>query len=581
MKIYNRISESHPFYKSDNFNQGGNFNYPIDDISKISILHDVGLAVTQLLDLEKILDFAVDILVDKLGIQECLIYLWNDELERFVLRHQHGVDKKTQSLIEKRRLSGTDLVKQIADTKKAIHIPVLGEDDRFKSNFNKEYMNYCYLGFPLISRNIVIGAIELISPVLVNEKDFDVSFFTTLGRSIGVAIDNSMLVSQIQEQRQIAISLFELSTKITSTLSLKEVLGEIAYVAKTILKSDIGMVGLYQSSCDEVKIWAASGESADKLEGMIINVAEGSPGNILAHGKEFVGNIKEGNEFNLHKNSVFQDNQIKSYLAVPLHRGDVIIGLIEVMDRKERKYLNNDILLLKQLGNHVFVAVDDAHLHEQLRYGATLEEQNRLARELHDHLAQAMGFIKIKAIMAKDQLSKGEQGKAVEHIDELVNTTSVLYTDLREAIFNLRNTETDQGNFLTQLQEYLTEYEQYYGLEVRLSVDDHTTTEFTPEVANQLIRIIQEALSNVRRHACAQHVWIKFQQVGGEISICIEDDGSGFDPLEISGQVKSNQSFGLQIMRERIQYIEGKLDIISCPGKGTKICIQVPSVFIR
>ena len=581
MKIYNRISESHPFYKSDNFNQGGNFDYPIDDFSKISILHDVGLAVTQMLDLEKILDFAVDILVNKLGIEECLIYLWNEELERYVLRHQHGVAKKTQDLIEKRRLSGTDLVKQIADTKNAIYIPVLGEDDRFKTSFNQEHANNYYLGFPLISRNIVIGVIELISPVLENKKDIDISFFTTLGRSIGVAIDNSMLVSQIQEQRQVAISLFELSTKITSTLSLKEVLGEIAYVAKTILKSDIGMVGLYQSSCDEIKIWAASGENAEKLEGMIINVAEGSPGNILAHGQEFIGNIKEGNEINLHKNSVFQDNQIKSYLAVPLHRGDTFIGLIEVMDRKERKYSNNDILLLRQLGYHVFVAVDDAHLHEQLRYGATLEEQNRLARELHDHLAQAMGFIKIKAIMAKDQLSKGEQGKAVEHIDELVNTTSVLYTDLREAIFNLRNTEADQENFLTQLQDYLTEYEQYYGLEVRLSVDDHTTTEFTPEVANQLIRIIQEALSNVRRHACAQHVWIKFQQVGSEISICIEDDGSGFDPLEVSEQAKPNQSFGLQIMCERIQCIEGKLDIISCPGKGTKICIQVPSVFIR
>jgi signal transduction histidine kinase len=239
------------------------------------------------------------------------------------------------------------------------------------------------------------------------------------------------------------------------------------------------------------------------------------------------------------------------------------------------------VILLSQLASHVFVAVEDANLHEQLRYGATLEEQNRLARELHDHLAQAMGFIKIKAIMANDQLENGNLQKAKDHLNELINTTSILYTDLREAIFNLRNTETKQGSFLNQLQDYLLEYEHYYGLEVRLSVDDHTTTEFSSEVANQLMRIIQEALSNVRRHSCAQHVWIKFQQVGGDIRICIEDDGEGFDPSEIAGNGKSNQSFGLQIMRERVQYIDGKLEIESEPGKGTRVCLQIPSVFIR
>jgi signal transduction histidine kinase len=100
-------------------------------------------------------------------------------------------------------------------------------------------------------------------------------------------------------------------------------------------------------------------------------------------------------------------------------------------------------------------------------------------------------------------------------------------------------------------------------------------------VANQLIRIIQEALSNVRRHACAHRVWIQCWQDGGDINISIEDDGSGFDPSEITEGEGSKQRYGLQIMQERVNYIHGKLNIDSQPGKGTRVLIQVPSVFIN
>lgn len=581
MNINKRYSDSNPLFKNDDYNQGMQPINALDDLSKLAILHEVGLAITQLLDLKKILEFTVDILVNKLGISECLIYLWNEDSERYDLRHQHGVSVRTRKEIEKRRLSGNDLVKQIADTKNAIYVPILGKDDRFSLEIRDKYANYSYMGFPLISRNLVIGVIELISPLFSTDEEINIPFFKTLGRSIGVAIDNSFLVSQIQKQKDDAIMLFKLGSKVTSSLSIKEVLYEIADVARTMLNTDIGMVGLFQESCNDIRIWSVSGEGAEKLEGLTINITDDSPGNCFLQKKEFIGMVQNGDVLHLHNPKTLNNENINSYLAVPLHIGDRFVGIIEVMDRAIRKFKHKDVILLSQLASHVFVAVEDAHLHEQLRYGATLEEQNRLARELHDHLAQAMGFIKIKAVMVNDQLKNGNLQKAKDHVSELISTTSVLYTDLREAIFNLRNTEADKGNFSAQLQDYLHEYEQYYGLEVRLSVDDNTTTDFTAEVANQLMRIIQEALSNVRRHACAQHVWIKFEQVGGEISVCIEDDGSGFNPVEIVGEEKSNQSFGLQIMRERVQYIDGKFEIQSEPGKGTKVCIQIPSVFIR
>lgn len=580
MSANQKFSNSLPLYKSDDFSQGSVSYSAEEEISKLEILNEVGLAITQLLDLQEILDFSVDILVNKLGIAECLIYLWNEDDERYEVRQIHGVTENTKINIEKRRITGFDLVKQIADSRNAVYIPLMGDEPRFNLVIREKYKKYSYIGFPLISRNIVIGVIELITPIKRRIEESDLSFFKTLGRSIGVALDNALLVMQIQKQKNDAITLFQLGTKITSSLSLKEVLNEIAEAARLLINCDIGMVGLFQQSCNEVRIWSTSGEDSEKLEGLIVSVGE-NPGSCLVNGEEFLGKTDNPENIHIHNMDTLAVDQIKSYLAVPLHIGDRFIGIVEVMSKESRKFKSKDILLLKQLGYHVYVALEDAHLHEQLRYGAALEEQNRLARELHDHLAQAMGFIKIKAIMTNEILAKGDKTKAQDHLEELIQTTSVLYTDLREAIFNLRNTDSEPGDFLAQLQEYLREYEHYYGLEVRLSVDDVTTTEFSSEVGNQLMRIIQEALSNVRRHACASHVWVKFFQEGGIIKIRIEDDGNGFNPDEVVGDQESKQSYGLKIMQERVKFIDGELSIDSRPGNGTKVLVQLPSVFIK
>jgi signal transduction histidine kinase len=340
-------------------------------------------------------------------------------------------------------------------------------------------------------------------------------------------------------------------------------------------------VGLFQESCQDIKIWSASGEDSKKLEGLTINVEKNSFGSKLFARETISGRISQQYQHPSFNEGFFEFEEYDSFLAIPLHLGEIFLGIIGVISKEPRNFNASDTQLLKQLGYHVFVAIENARLHQQLRYGAALEEQNRIARELHDNLAQAMGYIKIKAIMTHDMLVKKDLEKANSHLDELINTTSVLYTDIREAIFNLRNTDSNHGDFFSALREYLTEYQQYYGLEVRFTMDDSSSLEFSPEVANQLIRIVQEALSNVRRHACAHKVWIQCWQDQGEINISIEDDGSGFDPNEISTRDTSKQSFGLQIMRERVQYINGKLKIDSEPGKGTKILIQIPSIYIR
>jgi len=549
--------------------------------TRLEIINEVGLAVTQMLDLDQILQYTENVLVRRLGIAECLIYLWNEDTENYKMWQSYGVEHRMTQEIELNRLAGMDFVKEIAYSRKAMFVPKINENKRFNSEMRNKYRDHYYFGFPLISRTKVIGVVELISPSLPNYESENIYFLESLGREIGVAIDNAFLVAKAKKQQDDAMTLYQLGTRISSSLILSEVLEAVADSARSLLNTEIGIVGLFQESCQNIKIWSASGEDAKKLEGLTINLDKDGFGSKLFARETISGSISQQFKHPSFNRANIDLNEFDSFLAIPLHLGEIFLGIIGVISRKARKFNASDTQLLKQLGYHVFVAIENARLHQQLRYGAAVEEQNRLARELHDNLAQAMGYIKIKAIMAHDMLAKQDIEKARSHLDELINTTSVLYTDIREAIFNLRNTDSNHGDFFSALQEYLTEYQQYYGLEVRFTMDDSSSLEFSPEVANQLMRIVQEALSNVRRHACALKVWIQCWQDQGEIMISIEDDGSGFDPSEVSTKETSKQSFGLQIMRERVQYIKGELKIDSEPGKGTKILIQIPSIYIR
>ena len=253
------------------------------------------------------------------------------------------------------------------------------------------------------------------------------------------------------------------------------------------------------------------------------------------------------------------------------------MGLIEVMTHEPRPFGPRDGRLLIRLAHQVIIAIENAQLYRQLHHLAGLEERDRLARELHDHLAQGLGYLKVKATITDDLFSDGQFDQAQESLQELKKATQILYTDVREQIFNLRTAVKERDSFFSILRDYLSDYRIHYGLNVHLVIENECLSEFSPEVGAQLLRIVQEALTNVRRHSDAGKVLIHCAQGGEQVNIRIEDDGRGFYPLEI--EKEAGQHYGLQIMRERAESVGGSLKLDSQPGQGTRVVVQVPARF--
>lgn len=540
---------------------------------ELAILNEMSLAANQMPDLQEIMDFALDTVVNKLGMANGLIFLWDEAAGRYTLQASYGLSAAQIEEIDRRRQSGLDITRGVVESGKELFVVRMISDSRFHGIWD-HLENRSYVNFPLMSRGTVVGVMALISPVSHFITPRKVDFLKAVGREIGVAIDNAILLADTQRREQEALTLYELGTNMSASLALSEVLNVVANAARELLNTDIGLVGLYDEEHQEIVMKAAAGIQANILKGMRIPVDAGSPGNALVQGEPIMVEINNTDPPIRHFERWITGEQISSSLTVPLERGERLLGLIEVMTRQPRHFLQRDAQLLMRLAHHVVVSIENAQLYRQLRYLAALEERDRLAREMHDHLAQALGYLNVKSSITSDQLSNGQIEQTQEGLLELKKIAKLIYTDVRESIFNLRTTVSQHKSMLQTLQEYLLEYRTHYGLDVRLSLEHEDTIEFIPEVASQILRIIQEALTNVRKHADADYVWICCEEEGDRICIRIEDNGRGFYPTQIAED--GLQHYGLQIMRERAESVGGTLELDSRPGQGTCVILRVP-----
>lgn len=537
---------------------------------ELDILYQVGVSATQLHDIKKIMEFALDTIVNKFGMADSMIFLWNEEEKRYTVQASHGISQEQITEIDRRRAAGFDFIQKVAETGVELFIPNVAMDDRV--NLVWEEKDRSYISFPLMTRGRVLGVMESVSRTGHFLNPNEVEFLKAIGRQIGSSIDSAMLIEDSNQSEKDAQSLYALGTSISSSLALREVLDRIAKAALELVDADISLVALVDENQPFVEVRAAAGENAHVFKGKRNSVAKGTLGFQLILGKPIFSQDLHAVDFPEPPKPNQEIPPTKAFLTVPLIKGEHFLGCIELIRFEEHYFSNKDALLIERLANHVVVVIENAILYRQLRYVSALEEQGRLARELHDQLAQSLGYLNIKTSMTDELVLNGNLEEAHRGLMEMKSVTKNIFMDVREGIFNLRTSASPFVGLFPTLRSYLIEYRDRYGLDVRLDADFDNETEFSPEVANQLMRIIQEALTNVRKHSQATLVWVRCRMNKDTINIQIEDNGAGFD-LE---QKIDGQHYGLQIMKERAESVGGSVRFESRPGTGTCVIIEAP-----
>lgn len=257
----------------------------------------------------------------------------------------------------------------------------------------------------------------------------------------------------------------------------------------------------------------------------------------------------------------------RSCICTPVIFGDYLLGFLVLNSSKKDFYTPIQIQRLQAFANQAGVAIRNAQLYSQAQEAAALEERQRLARDMHDVISQTLFSATIKAEALPYLMDSESPEKIKDSLLELHKLTRGALAEMRTMLMELRpNTivNTDLKNLLTQMVE---------GLAGRTTAKIELSTEgmglLPPEVQTAFFRITQESINNILKHSKADHVRIIFSNKKEEVNLSIEDNGCGFIPASVDVE-----RMGLRIMRERADSINAAFDLISQPGKGTKININ-------
>lgn len=266
----------------------------------------------------------------------------------------------------------------------------------------------------------------------------------------------------------------------------------------------------------------------------------------------------------------------RSIIGVPMTIGSRVEGAVILTHRKPGGFAPHHLNLLTVLANSTALVVRNAQLYARSEELAISEERTRIAREIHDGLAQDLSFLVLKVEVMRKLLQRGKRAQVEKEMQE---TVDVLRNDMREVrrtIFALRPLDLEALGFLPALEKFIDEFGSANEINVILKRSGDAST-LSTKLQTALFRLTQESLNNIRKHARASNVWIELDLSGDSAAgLSIRDDGCGFDPVRALAEARNRGSVGMVQMRERAERAGGSFQLQTAPGQGTRIHVTLP-----
>ena len=262
--------------------------------------------------------------------------------------------------------------------------------------------------------------------------------------------------------------------------------------------------------------------------------------------------------------------EILSAAIVPLRMEQKSLGGLWVERERRASFDSSDLVKLDRLADQAVIAIEHALMASRLQSLAVLEERSRIAREMHDGIAQILGYLSLETQTLEALVDRGEQQAALAELKQARLNIQLAQEDVRENILCLRTTLSGEAGVISALREYVEEFSVQTGVQANLVCQAAEPLNLSPLAETQMVRIIQEALANVRKHARACQVLISLSSHNGGLCVTIADDGLGFEIHPERGH------YGLLTMRERAESVGGGLTVTSCLGEGTQIEMWLP-----
>ncbi len=467
---------------------------------------------------------------------------------------------------------GHGLLGVVLNEGERLRLPDIGQDPRSYGFPPNHPMMHSLLAVPITCKGPFVGNLYL------SEKEGGGEFTPgdeeTLERfavQAAISIDNAHLHRQVERHNEELLALHGAGLDVTAELSLDVVLNKVVERARTLVGSRYGALSVVNAD-GSIQTFITAGVTVDERARIgPPPVGHGLLGVVLNEGERLrlpdIG--KDSRSYGFPPNHPM----MHSLLAVPITCKGPFVGNLYLSEKEGGgEFTPGDEETLERFAVQAAIAIDNAHLHRQVADLAVAQERLHIAHEMHDGIAQVLGYVNTKVQAAIEYLRREKTEEGLVQLRELAAAAREAYGDVREAIVDLRTLPGPERAFDDVLREYIDRWKEQTGVDARLVIDGDVGLPNGIEL--QLVRIIQESLTNVRKHAKATTATIDVRRGNGRLHITVSDNGAGFAQAGLSRSVFPR--FGLSTMRERAESIGGTFSIESTPGGGTVVNVEVP-----
>jgi signal transduction histidine kinase len=380
-----------------------------------------------------------------------------------------------------------------------------------------------------------------------------------------------------EHHRQVLQGLHEVLAILNSNRSLDDILRYLLAQACRLLDTTIGAV--YYLSSEENCLRPRVFQGLNTLDEVVdLPISWGAPGQAVLT-RQTVAIADTGLAPNSNGSSLplaFAQEPVtllirryRALLSIPVIIKAEVYGAIVLYYHEPHQFSPEEMQVATMLNDLAALATENARLAAAVPGKAVQEERQRIARELHDSVTQALYGISLYAEAANRRLQTGDAARVARHLHALQQTTLEALQEMRLLIFELRPPLLAQEGLVAALQTRLEAVEGRSNIETKLVAE--RSLQFAPPIEQALYRIVQEALNNTLKHAHAKHVIVSLRQEQSVLILEVIDDGIGFDPTVAHG----NGGLGLRGIEERVSQLGGRLTVESTPGAGTCIRVEV------
>ncbi|MBI4297849.1 MAG: GAF domain-containing protein, partial [Chloroflexi bacterium] len=352
------------------------------------------------------------------------------------------------------------------------------------------------MSLPLTTQGRVVGVMALIARRAGTFDDSAARLVSGIANQVATAVERASLFEEGARRTRELAALNELSAALNSSLNLKEIVKAALDRAMELSGMEAGEAWLWDDEAQEMVLLTHSGLFPEAFREITkFKKGEGFPGKVALTGEPVIcPDISTEDSF---LRAGVKKAGFRLFVCIPLHAKGKVVGAMDLASRESRRFTPRELQLMTAVGNQVGVAMENVLLYQRVQSLAVAEERGRIAREIHDGVAQVLAYVNAKTLTVRRFLDIGDPATARSELSELERAAKDVYADTREAILGLRSTISPRDGFIAALQEYLDKFQQLSGIPVSLTiVPENTSVRLSAEVEIQVIRIIQEALAN-------------------------------------------------------------------------------------